>query len=93
MNNKEVDPTELTIEQQFEAEHIRSTELNVLIEALELIVPESLGLSDDGLQLYKKLMNQLSYQEFVYLPNKKGAPPVTVLGELMFFFWFTIVKN
>lgn len=86
MNFKDPHPippafVELSVEQQLEAEIIRSAELNVLIEALDVIAPESLGLSPDGVRLYKQLMTQIGYQEFVYLPTKRGGAPQTVLGE------------
>lgn len=74
---------EPSLEEQLEAENVRSTELNVLIEALEMISPESLGLRDEGFRLYKQLMTELSYQEFVYLPTKKGIAPLTVLGKII----------
>lgn len=77
---------ELSIAQQLELENARATKLNVLIDALNTIAPESLDLSETSIRLYKQLMAQLSYQEFLYLPPKKAnSAPITVLGTRRLF--------
>lgn len=74
-------PAKPSLVQQLDEENARATRLDAMIAALELLDLQKLGLNEDSVHLFRQIVAQLSYQEFVYLPTKRGSASVTVLGR------------
>lgn len=72
--------TDPEISEQLAAEQVRSTKLGVLIAALEMLSVKHLKMSEPSVQQFEATLAELSYQEFVQLPAKKGSGATTVLG-------------
>lgn len=68
------------ISEQLAAEQVRSAKLGVLIAALEMLSVEHLKMSEPSVQQFEATLAELSYQEFVLLPAKKGSGVTTLLG-------------
>lgn len=65
---------------QLAAELVRSTKLDVLIAALDMVSVEQLNMPEQSVQQFETALATLSYQEFVQLPMKKSIGTSTVLG-------------